>query len=215
MVEASINTPFQLLRICWEPKYIPLQNEFFPGTCCSADTLTDAAGPFCCETQQPQFSQEGKSPAEDYKGMRKANRQAHTMRTLFQHLGPAPHLKETLLWEFSERAAQGSEGESKFSLSPALPAVPGCGSRARTSSSADLAGASPSGKTRTLRRIGGHGGTPLPGTSGPWLCLQLLFFPKSKFPLTSVAQTARPFKGLQKGWFKQTRDLTSQRRADN
>lgn len=144
MVEASINTPFQLLRICWELKYVPLQNESFPGTHCSTDTLTDAAGPFCCETQQPQFSQEGKSPAEDYRGVRKANRQAHTMRTLFPHLGPAPHLKETLLWEFSERAAQGSEGESKFSLSPALPAVPGCGSRARTSSSADLAGASPS-----------------------------------------------------------------------
>ena len=97
MVEASINTTFQLLRICWELKYVPLQNESFPGTCCSTDTPTDAAGAFCCETQQPQFSQEGKSPAEDYRGVRKATRRAHTVRTLFPHLRPAPHLKETLL----------------------------------------------------------------------------------------------------------------------
>jgi len=94
-------------------------------------------------------------------------------------------------------APLGALRKGSPTLASALPPVPGCGSQGWTASPADPAGTSPS-EIESLKGIGGHGGTTPPSGSRPLIIPPALTLFQIKFPLTSVAQTARPCKGLQK-----------------
>lgn len=162
------------------------------------------ADAFCCESQQPQLCQEGKSLAEDHRGVRIGNGRVQTMRTLFPHPlegNMASTWPEGEAPLHSSQKRQLTDAKARGSFPSPQPFL-GCldvAARAAALTWQTWPGlhqvrrASPS---RGSVAIEGH---PLPGTPGACLYFSSHSFPNQN---SHYPQTASPFVALQKEWVK-------------